>query len=139
MFRDQVGAPARKAFGRGLREAREGVGLSQRQLERRASLDQTVISRLERGHPVRIRISTLFRLLQGLGISHVVLLTANHAAAAYATHGHQPGRGDRPAPAPAPEPAPAPAPDANHGHQPGREDWRDQEAQSGPPPAQSPS
>jgi len=88
MWQDEWVSAARVAFGRGLKERREGIGLSQRQLERRSMVDQTVISKLECGRVVRIRLATLFRVLHGLGVDRVVFLTERQVAA-YAHDRHR--------------------------------------------------
>jgi len=51
-----------------IRRARYARGLSQARLEQWSGVDQTVISRLELGRPVGLRLRTLLRLLDALGI-----------------------------------------------------------------------
>jgi ribosome-binding protein aMBF1 (putative translation factor) len=57
--------PISRQFGRNLAEAREWAGLTQTQLAEQVSLDQTEISRLERGArcPRLDRISALAEVL----------------------------------------------------------------------------
>lgn len=62
------------ALGRALRSARWDRGWSQRDLEARASVDQTVISRLENGLPVGLRLNTFIRLMGALEVDTVVLV-----------------------------------------------------------------
>jgi transcriptional regulator with XRE-family HTH domain len=54
-------------FGRMLRRRRVFLGWTQRQLEARSGLDQTVISRLENGKQYGLRWSKLAELISALG------------------------------------------------------------------------
>ena len=62
------------ALGRALKSARRERGWSQRDLEIRAYVDQTVISRLENGIPVGLRLNTFVRLMGALDVEGVVLV-----------------------------------------------------------------
>ncbi|MBF8290710.1 MAG: Helix-turn-helix domain [Chloroflexi bacterium] len=55
-------------LGQLLRTARRTRGLSQLALEDWSGVDQTVISRLELGRPIGLRLKTLLRLFDALGI-----------------------------------------------------------------------
>ena len=59
---------ARKMLGDLIRRARHARGLTQTALEEWSGMDQTVISRLELGRPIGLRLSTLLRLMDALGI-----------------------------------------------------------------------
>jgi transcriptional regulator with XRE-family HTH domain len=54
--------------GRWLRRARLDAGLSQRDLERRTGIDQTRISRLERGLVPAMRVDRFARIVFELGL-----------------------------------------------------------------------
>lgn len=54
-------------MGRLVRDRREQLRLSQRQLERLSGVDQTVISRLENGRLTGIRWSRFMKLVDALG------------------------------------------------------------------------
>jgi transcriptional regulator with XRE-family HTH domain len=58
-----------KAVGRQVFFARVAQGLSQRQLERLCGVDQTTISRLERGLAPGLRLERLATIMAVLGIS----------------------------------------------------------------------
>lgn len=62
-----------KAFGEGLRRAREEVGITQDELAARSGLHRTTISLLELGRR-EPRLGTIFRLAKGLGRSPGALL-----------------------------------------------------------------
>jgi transcriptional regulator with XRE-family HTH domain len=59
-------------MGAAVRRARLGQGLSQELLARRSGVDQTTISKLESG-TVRMRFTTLLRILEALAIGHIEL------------------------------------------------------------------
>lgn len=65
---------ARVVFGAGILRARLFRGLTQLELEERSGLDQTVISRLERGRFVNVRLTRLLALLAALEVEDVMLL-----------------------------------------------------------------
>jgi transcriptional regulator with XRE-family HTH domain len=52
---------------------RRDQGLTQQQLEDRCGLDQSIISRLERGRDIKLRTARLFSLLNALGVDRIVL------------------------------------------------------------------
>ncbi len=54
-------------FGEAVRQARLEAGLSQEWLERRTGVDQTAISRLERGRAARIPLARVLVLAEALG------------------------------------------------------------------------
>ena len=62
------------ALGTALKSARHERGWSQRDLEYRSYVDQTVISRLENGIPVGLRLNTFVRLMGALDVETVVLV-----------------------------------------------------------------
>jgi transcriptional regulator with XRE-family HTH domain len=55
-------------FGHAIRRAREEAGLTQRDLERRTGIDQTRISRLERGLAPAMRADRIARVVVELGL-----------------------------------------------------------------------
>jgi transcriptional regulator with XRE-family HTH domain len=59
---------ARRVLGDFLRRARYARGLTQTRLEEWSGVDQTVISRLELGRPIGVRLRTLLRLFDALGV-----------------------------------------------------------------------
>lgn len=62
-----------KALGRRLRYLRAQTGLTQLELGRKASMDRTYISRLERGR-IQPRYILMVRLAESLGVSVVDLV-----------------------------------------------------------------
>lgn len=62
-----VAAPAIAAMARVLRQAREGLGLSQRELGRRAGVPQSHVSKIESGQ-VDLRLSSLVALARVLDL-----------------------------------------------------------------------
>jgi transcriptional regulator with XRE-family HTH domain len=63
----------RVELGRALRELRREQGLSQQALEDLCGLDQSIISRLEAGHEVKVRLARFLNLLGALGVDHIAL------------------------------------------------------------------
>jgi transcriptional regulator with XRE-family HTH domain len=69
MYSPELHRPeARRALGDLLRRARYARGLTQARLEEWSGVDQTVISRLELGRPIGLRLGTLLQLLDALGV-----------------------------------------------------------------------
>jgi transcriptional regulator with XRE-family HTH domain len=68
---DRHRSAARKVLGDLLRSARQARGISQSVLEEWSGVDQTVISRLENGRPIGVRLPTLLRLFDALGIERL--------------------------------------------------------------------
>ena len=66
--------PVEMKLGRAILQARLYLGWSQSTLEARAHVDQTVISRLERGVNQGLSIRRLFAILRGLRIGAIILL-----------------------------------------------------------------
>jgi transcriptional regulator with XRE-family HTH domain len=66
---------ARIALGRGIRALRLYHGWSQQMLEDRSGLDQTIISRLETGRPVPVRLSRVLAMLDAMGVDRIILKT----------------------------------------------------------------
>jgi transcriptional regulator with XRE-family HTH domain len=60
-------ATALLAIGRQVRDARAAAGISQTTLEKLTGLDQTTISRVERGRAPRLPLVRLARLFAALG------------------------------------------------------------------------
>lgn len=58
-------------LGELIRKSRRARGLTQTALEDWAGVDQTVISRLETGRPIGVRLTTLLRLFDALGIQRL--------------------------------------------------------------------
>jgi transcriptional regulator with XRE-family HTH domain len=67
----------RELFGHGLLGARLDAGLSQRALASLAGLNQSTISRLERGTAGGLRYETLMRLLSALGAQRIRVVGTN--------------------------------------------------------------
>jgi transcriptional regulator with XRE-family HTH domain len=65
-YRDSAVQRGMELIGAAVRRRRERLGLSQRDLERRARVDQTTISRLENGRRVGLRLARLARLVAAL-------------------------------------------------------------------------
>jgi transcriptional regulator with XRE-family HTH domain len=65
-YRDPAVQRGMELIGAAVRRRRERLGLSQRDLERRARVDQTTISRLENGRRVGLRLARLARLVAAL-------------------------------------------------------------------------
>ncbi|HYN70607.1 MAG TPA: helix-turn-helix transcriptional regulator, partial [Candidatus Eisenbacteria bacterium] len=59
------------AMGAAIREIRLGSFMTQTQLEARSGVDQSVISRLERGRPVGLRWQRLAAVLAALGVVRI--------------------------------------------------------------------
>ncbi|MBI2777021.1 MAG: helix-turn-helix transcriptional regulator [Chloroflexi bacterium] len=59
---------SRRVLGDLLRTARKRRGITQTRLEEWSGVDQTVISRIEAGKPIGLRIRTVLRLMDALGI-----------------------------------------------------------------------
>jgi transcriptional regulator with XRE-family HTH domain len=66
-------ARSRELLGQAILAARLAQGMSQRELGRRAWLHQTTISRVERGRDIALRLSSLMRILEALGVRHIAL------------------------------------------------------------------
>ena len=66
--------PVEAKLGKAILRARLYLGWSQETLEARAHVDQTVISRLERGVNQGLSIRRLFAILRALRIGEIVLL-----------------------------------------------------------------
>ncbi len=62
---------SRQVLGDLLRRARQARGISQLVLEEWSGVDQTVISRLETGRAIGLRLKTLLRLIDALGIDRL--------------------------------------------------------------------
>jgi transcriptional regulator with XRE-family HTH domain len=62
---------AQVAVGRAIQRARVSQLLSQEALEARSSIDQSTISRLERGLAPGLRLDRLAQILAGLGIDRL--------------------------------------------------------------------
>jgi transcriptional regulator with XRE-family HTH domain len=77
---DPYSAEIRAELGRALRELRQLQGLSQKGLEDRSGLDQTIISRLERGRDVKLRLTRLLILLRALGVARIELESRHEGA-----------------------------------------------------------
>jgi len=65
---DRHRSEARRVLGDLIRRTRQQRGLSQERLGEWAGLHQSVISRLECGRPIGLRLVTLLRLFDALGI-----------------------------------------------------------------------
>jgi transcriptional regulator with XRE-family HTH domain len=63
----------RQALGHGIRSIRLYRGWSQQQLENRSGLDQTIISRLETGRLVTVRLARVLLLIDAMGVDRIVL------------------------------------------------------------------
>jgi transcriptional regulator with XRE-family HTH domain len=74
---DPVVADRLFRIGLAVRAARQRAGLSQEMLERRSGIDQTTISRVERGMTRGFTVESLVRLKSGLGEA-LVLFTCPH-------------------------------------------------------------
>jgi len=59
------------ALGRAVASARARQGLSQEALEARSGVDQTTVSRFERGKAPGLRADRVAGLLVGLGVDHL--------------------------------------------------------------------
>jgi len=68
---DRHKSEARRVLGDLLRRTRQHRGLRQERLGEWAGLHQSVISRLECGRPIGLRLSTLLRLFDALGIARL--------------------------------------------------------------------
>jgi transcriptional regulator with XRE-family HTH domain len=66
-------ADVRLVLGRAIRDLRSHHGLTQVALEERSGLDQTVISRLETGRDVKLRLTRLLVLFRVLGVDRIAL------------------------------------------------------------------
>jgi len=62
---------SRQVLGDLLRRARQARGISQLVLEEWSGVDQTVISRLETGRAIGLRLKALLRLIDALGIDRL--------------------------------------------------------------------
>jgi transcriptional regulator with XRE-family HTH domain len=71
-----VSGHQRGSFGRNLRAARVGAGLSQERLSALSSLHRTEISLLERGERDP-KLSTILRLAEALGVPATALLAGD--------------------------------------------------------------
>jgi transcriptional regulator with XRE-family HTH domain len=65
---DRHGSEARRVLGDLVRRTRQQRGLTQERLGEWAGLHQSVISRLECGRPIGLRLVTVLRLFDALGI-----------------------------------------------------------------------
>jgi transcriptional regulator with XRE-family HTH domain len=65
---DRHGSDARRVLGDLVRRTRQHRGLTQERLGEWAGLHQSVISRLECGRPIGLRLVTVLRLFDALGI-----------------------------------------------------------------------
>jgi DNA-binding Xre family transcriptional regulator len=65
---------AQVALGRAIQRARVSELLSQEGLEARSSIDQSTISRLERGQAPGLRLDRLAQILAGLAVDRVVIM-----------------------------------------------------------------
>jgi len=74
---DTQGNQLAKALGRRLRYLRAQTGLTQLELARRASMNRTYVSRLERGR-ILPRYVALVRLAESLGVSTAELVRDAH-------------------------------------------------------------
>src|SRR5438105_2799527 len=63
----------RVALGRGIRSLRLYHGWTQQALGDRCGLHQSIVSRLETGNTVSIRLSRVLRVLDALGVDRIVL------------------------------------------------------------------
>jgi transcriptional regulator with XRE-family HTH domain len=65
---------AQVALGHAIQRARASQLLSQEALEARSSIDQSTISRLERGVAPGLRLDRLAQILAGLSVDRVVIV-----------------------------------------------------------------
>ena len=65
---------AQVALGRAIQRARVSEVLSQEGLEARSEIDQSTISRLERGLAPGLRLDRLAQVLAGLDVDRVVIM-----------------------------------------------------------------
>jgi hypothetical protein len=65
---------AQVALGRAIWRARASQLLSQEALEARSTIDQSTISRLERGQAPSLRLDRLAQVLAGLGVDRIVVV-----------------------------------------------------------------
>jgi transcriptional regulator with XRE-family HTH domain len=70
----------RLELGQAIRGLRLYHGLTQQQLEEISGLDQTVISRLERGRRVHVRMSRLLALLGAMGVCRITFRSRHEGA-----------------------------------------------------------
>jgi transcriptional regulator with XRE-family HTH domain len=85
---------ARRLFGR-LRQLREALGLTQEAFAERAGLQYKHYQAIEAGRKMDFRISTLYKLADGLGIEAWELLHPTQAIAAVAEAQAKYGRSRR--------------------------------------------
>jgi transcriptional regulator with XRE-family HTH domain len=76
--------PIRVEIGRAIKALRHYHGWTQVELEWRCGLDQTVISRVERGRDVSLRLSSLIRVLGALGVDRVIFKSGREGRTALA-------------------------------------------------------
>lgn len=74
------GDEVRLELGQAIRGLRLYHGLTQQELERLSGLDQTIISRLENGHDVHVRLSRLLGLLRALEVVRITLSSRREGA-----------------------------------------------------------
>jgi len=74
------GDEVRLELGQAIRGLRRYHGLTQHQLEALSGLDQTIISRLENGHDVHVRLSRLLGLLRALEVVRITLSSRREGA-----------------------------------------------------------
>ena len=65
--------PLRAELGLAIRRLRFERLWTQTDLARRAAVNQTVVSRVERGRDVKLRLATLLRVLEALGVDQISL------------------------------------------------------------------
>lgn len=65
---DPQPSQSRRVLGDLIRTARKRRGITQTRLEEWSGVDQTVISRIEAGKPIGLRVRTVLRLMDALGI-----------------------------------------------------------------------
>jgi transcriptional regulator with XRE-family HTH domain len=70
---DAVLDPIRTEFGRAIRQLRHERGWTQVRLALACGVDQSTISRLERGVEIHVRFSTVIAVLTALRAHHIVL------------------------------------------------------------------
>ena len=70
----KVPAPARKMFGKALREARLTADMTQRAVAHRTGIDRSYISDIERGL-INVSVDTMNTLAEAVGTELEVLLT----------------------------------------------------------------
>lgn len=70
----------RLELGQAIRGLRLYHGLTQRELEDLSGLDQTIISRIELGRHVHVRVSRLLALLGAMGVARITVRSRHEGA-----------------------------------------------------------